>query len=698
MSNQTMNLITQMSLNDEEFKKGITNLKSNVKDLIKGVEGATGNVNEMRKALMTLKNVSFAGKTKEEIKAIQTQIGRLTDEIGDARAVANAYGNELGTNIAGSLQAVAAGAEIAVGAISLFGGSSETIDKMTKVMTQLIGVTQALGVIEDALATKKLQSTAIRIKDIAVSGYETVAKWANTTATAANAAATAAAATITGTASIATKAAAAAQWLWNAALAASPIGLIVLGVAALAAGVYLLVKAFSTSDDAIDKQKEKYKQLNEEIERNQRNREQLLKLAGVNPEQTKLKSIQLEMTLNQQRIKDLEKENGLISEGIRLKGDITYLNEDEVNPQLELQKKNIEEINKLKDTNNILDLQRQYAEKDTLTKLNEELGILQKIRDNKKLDKEDTSTEDKRISEIKIILKLLDEEKTGYDALTESISKQEKAIKDVLATGGAVTPEMLRKYEAEKLQLEKINAELETIANLSNRIKPITLTNKQIKEIVKPKEEKKQEVIPLETKKLEQYGQAAFEAQQKLNKLKEESTTTWDTIKGGVTSTQFILEALQTGINGVTEAFTGLFEGTVGGFKNVVTSLMQGVQQIINALLAQAIAGMIAGEAKKGILGLALGAIGVAALIGLWKSKVPAFATGGVVPGSSYSGDRVPIMANSGEMILNYGQQASLFSMINDGVGGNNNVRFEIDGTKLVGVLSNYTRKINSIR
>jgi len=39
-------------------------------------------------------------------------------------------------------------------------------------------------------------------------------------------------------------------------------------------------------------------------------------------------------------------------------------------------------------------------------------------------------------------------------------------------------------------------------------------------------------------------------------------------------------------------------------------------------------------------------------------------AEGAVVPGTSYTGDHVPVMANSGEMILNYSQQAALFSSI----------------------------------
>lgn len=69
-----------------------------------------------------------------------------------------------------------------------------------------------------------------------------------------------------------------------------------------------------------------------------------------------------------------------------------------------------------------------------------------------------------------------------------------------------------------------------------------------------------------------------------------------------------------------------------------------------------------------------------------------AFANGGIVKGSSYSGDKVLARVNSGEMLLNKGQQANLFKMLNNG-GTGGEVKFEIDGTKLVGVLNNYNRK-----
>lgn len=47
------------------------------------------------------------------------------------------------------------------------------------------------------------------------------------------------------------------------------------------------------------------------------------------------------------------------------------------------------------------------------------------------------------------------------------------------------------------------------------------------------------------------------------------------------------------------------------------------------------------------------------------NAKPPAYAQGGIVPGSSFSGDNVQARVNSGEMILNRPQQAQLFKIAN---------------------------------
>lgn len=48
------------------------------------------------------------------------------------------------------------------------------------------------------------------------------------------------------------------------------------------------------------------------------------------------------------------------------------------------------------------------------------------------------------------------------------------------------------------------------------------------------------------------------------------------------------------------------------------------------------------------------------------------YANGGIIPGSSYTGDKLNANVNSGEMILNQEQQAKLFNQVNSGDGGNN--------------------------
>jgi len=72
-----------------------------------------------------------------------------------------------------------------------------------------------------------------------------------------------------------------------------------------------------------------------------------------------------------------------------------------------------------------------------------------------------------------------------------------------------------------------------------------------------------------------------------------------------------------------------------------------------------------------------------------------AMANGGIVGGMQFSGDATIIRANKGEMVLNREQQANLFSLLDSpsargGVRGD--VRFEIQGDKLVGVLNNHNR------
>jgi len=76
-------------------------------------------------------------------------------------------------------------------------------------------------------------------------------------------------------------------------------------------------------------------------------------------------------------------------------------------------------------------------------------------------------------------------------------------------------------------------------------------------------------------------------------------------------------------------------------------------------------------------------------------ASLPKFAGGGIVKGGSSVGDKNLIRVNSGEMILNKGQQSTLFNLL-DGkgsAGSGGNVTFELRGDKLIGVIENTKKK-----
>lgn len=75
-------------------------------------------------------------------------------------------------------------------------------------------------------------------------------------------------------------------------------------------------------------------------------------------------------------------------------------------------------------------------------------------------------------------------------------------------------------------------------------------------------------------------------------------------------------------------------------------------------------------------------------------SALPGFAEGGIVPGSSFTGDKLVGRLNSGEMILNKSQQSNLWKAAQGRIaptsqqGSPQNLKFEIEGKKLVAVLN----------
>lgn len=140
-----------------------------------------------------------------------------------------------------------------------------------------------------------------------------------------------------------------------------------------------------------------------------------------------------------------------------------------------------------------------------------------------------------------------------------------------------------------------------------------------------------------------------------------------------------VADALANSVGDLGDAFSNMIQGQVGAFKDFISSLLEGFRQIINALLAEAIAGMIANGASKGLPGLIAASIGVAAIEGLWKAKVPEFASGGLVYGDTMARvGEYPGASSNPEVIAPLSKLEGL-------MGGR--VVFEIKQDRLVGIL-----------
>lgn len=162
-------------------------------------------------------------------------------------------------------------------------------------------------------------------------------------------------------------------------------------------------------------------------------------------------------------------------------------------------------------------------------------------------------------------------------------------------------------------------------------------------------------------------------------------------------------------INNLSSAFSSLGE-IIGGVAGQMVSwaaqsaasiaqmLAENAQLIISAQAVAMANGAKSAFALPFPFNLAAWASVAATIMGIFAS-LPKFASGGIVSGSGYSGDRQLIRANSGEMVITRAQQARLWSAISGGGSlGGGQVTFKISGQELHGVLRNYNNKINRAR
>lgn len=107
-----------------------------------------------------------------------------------------------------------------------------------------------------------------------------------------------------------------------------------------------------------------------------------------------------------------------------------------------------------------------------------------------------------------------------------------------------------------------------------------------------------------------------------------------------------------------------------------------------------AASGAAASTASIPIVGPIMAVAAIASVLAAIASA-PKFATGGIVGGNSYHGDKILARLNSGEMVLNRAQIGALGNTLDalDRANAGGRVEFKIRGEELVGVLDRYGRK-----
>lgn len=243
------------------------------------------------------------------------------------------------------------------------------------------------------------------------------------------------------------------------------------------------------------------------------------------------------------------------------------------------------------------------------------------------------------------------------------------------------------KIKPDFIEKGSVEDKLQSYQNAKNQIEDINLqfdlgiigfddANKQIDEIIS---------------KLKELGITFDENQIKAGLFTEKLNNTKE-----VTSS---VEQIGSAFSQLGSAIGGSAGETIGAMGQIASTIAQTIGQVIALMMANGVSSAMSLPFPANLAAVATVLAGLASIIASIKSaQSGSFAQGGIVPGTSYSGDKLIARVNSSEMILNTRQQKNLFNLLNGqssirGAGGSGQVEFKIKGSELYGVLRNFNDK-----
>lgn len=218
------------------LEKKMSNSSTGMKQQLKAMTVAAQELEQTYRNLTAAEQQSAAGQElRAHIDELISRAGDLKDTMTDVQGAIKFASSDTAQldALAGGLKMISAGAQVATGALSLFGVSEEKVAAVQQTIITLIGITNGLQTIQNALQKESalMQFLSIaRTQGLAVAlGLKTAAQVADTGAT---------------------EAATVAQLANNAAVLANPYVACAVAIAALVAGIAIWVSSLDEATES----------------------------------------------------------------------------------------------------------------------------------------------------------------------------------------------------------------------------------------------------------------------------------------------------------------------------------------------------------------------------------------------------------------------------------------------------------------